>query len=165
MIGRDDEGDGRDPAIDEFAALWRELVPPDPAAAVDAPDAATRALLERLRGAWRACAPASSAPPWPIRWRLARRRLAPPVAAAAAAVLLLALGHFLLPRPHAPVIPPPAAPAAATTPAPAAIPLVSIDPARMELRRGPVRVILVTPPPVARHSPKDTEHFPVKEPN
>jgi hypothetical protein len=173
VVERDDAEEGRDLALGEFAALWRRLAPPDPTAAVDAPDAATRELLDRLRAAWHSIGPASSAPPWTIRRRLALRRLVP--RAAAAAALLLVAGLLLTPRARPPGLSrgdrivglptaTPAVPAAQEQVVRDAIPLVSLDAARMEFKRGPVRLILITPSPVARALPEDAEPPSAKEP-
>jgi hypothetical protein len=164
-----------------LAAEWRRLAPPDPTAAVDAPDEATRATVEWLRAAWQASAPATSVLPWTIRLRAARRTCLPWVAAAAAILLAVALllpsnrgarslssGDRIvdLPAAVAPVAVAPVAvaPVAVESPARDAIPLVAVDARRMEMRRGPVRLILVTPSPLVQNTPHHAEPGSAKEP-
>jgi len=144
---------GRDP-LDALGAAWRSLAPPDPAAALDAPDPATRAAIDWMRAAWQAGAPAApTAIPWRLRLRLARPSVRPllPWIAAAAATLLVAL--LLRPAPSPPpgaepvelaAHPHPPEPSHAGSPG-ASPELVSLSADRMELRSGPVRLILFTP--------------------
>lgn len=135
----------RDP-YDELREAWDALEAPDPDALAERDDAA----LAWMRSAWRAV----EAPPAAIPPRLARPtwRALPRVAAlAAAAALLVALGTWwrIGPGP-APAGPGPIAQASVeeTAPEPAAeeppVQLASIEPDRMELRSGPVRLYLVT---------------------
>jgi hypothetical protein len=156
------EPGGADDPLRELAAAFRSLEPPDPTTSVESPDAATSAALNWLRAAWRASAPAAPpALPWGVRARLALRRGGPVVRAAAAAAALLA-GAFFLARSLA-SRPEPAPTRIATQPsflesdeaarshAPeaddAAPRLVSLTADRMEMRSGPVRLILFTPSP------------------
>jgi hypothetical protein len=163
----------------ELASLWRAMPSPDPTAVVDRPDAATRATVAWLRTAYVASGPASSALPWRIRVRSLRRRSIPwlaPWIAAAALLLAIALllpsnrraasvarGDLIVAPPVAGL--PTSAPTVATpvsampvfsTQIPDAIPLVAFDARRMEMRRGPVRLILVTnSKPAERSSAKE----------
>jgi hypothetical protein len=103
-----------------------------------------------------------------------RRSTLVPYAAAAAAALLVAAA-LLLARPDArrfaerhevaevppSVAPPGAEPAAFDVPAPPPalrnpVPLVAVDARRMEMRSGPVRLILVTPNPAEQRSAKES---------
>lgn len=135
----------RDP-LDELRAAWRAMAPPDPTASVDARDEPTRAAVAWMRSAWAAAAPPpTSALPWRVRLRIARPRVVralPWVAAAAALVVCTALlgrggrtEHDAAPVPEL-----------VARPEPIAKPeLVSLSADRMELRSGPVRLILFTP--------------------
>ena len=167
MAERDD-----DAPLDELRAAWRTLAPVDPAERVDAPDSETRATLDWLRAAWQAtAADTPSSPPLRVPWRLrltaARRRLLPLAPWLAAAGLLVALlREFTAPHSARQAMrapsrgdlvveaSPDAAPVAAGptivhVPDPIAfpdvIPLTAVDAHRMEMRRGPVRLILVLP--------------------
>lgn len=167
MAERDD-----DAPLDELRAAWRTLAPADPAEQLDEPDAATRATLDWLRAAWQATASdAPTAPPLRLPWRLrltaARRRLLPLAPwLAAAGLLVVLLREFTAPHSARPATrapsrgdlvveaSPDAAPVAAGptivhVPDPIAvsdvIPLTAVDAHRMEMRRGPVRLILVLP--------------------
>jgi hypothetical protein len=144
-------GDPADP-LSALQSAWRGLEPPDPTAAVDEPDPATRATIDWLRAAYRA----SETPielPWALRRRLALRRtkrIVPWLAAAAAALLAVWLATRETPAPpeaeiarHVVVPGPIETPLAAPTPAPLVPVVVSAD--RMELRSGSVRFILLTP--------------------
>jgi hypothetical protein len=165
---------GRDP-LDDLARAFRDW--PAPAATRDLPDEdeATRGTVAWMAAALRAQAPspAAAAPPrapWrrapaPARWRLRDWR---PLAAAA--VLLLLLGGPLLlvtdrgPRPAPPLAdagpavpqPAPDGPAAPLPPEPvmATEPglVVAVDRQRIELRSGPVHLLLLT-----RSRPDPTE--------
>ena len=190
MAERDDAGD--ELGLAELRAAWRMLAPDDPAERLGEPDAATRATLDWLRAAWQAtAADTPSAPalrvPWRLRLTAARRRLRPLAPWLAAAGLLVALlREFTAPRaaPHAARAPsrgdlvvdasPDVAPVAAgptivRVPDPIAfpdvIPLTAVDAHRMEMRRGPVRLILVLPnaPPKAAESPHEAEPGSAKE--
>jgi hypothetical protein len=140
-------------------SAWRSIPPPDPTAPVDAPDAETRASVEWLSAAWRAAAshaPAPSTLPARLRARLLRRRaaaIAPWLAAAAA--LVLGITWFArserTPSPpielaseHSATVEPPLAPRSAG-PESGEPKLVTLTADRMELRSGPVRLILFTP--------------------
>jgi hypothetical protein len=131
----------RDP-LDELAARWRRLEPPDPTAAIDGPDAATRAAIGWMRDAWRAATPAAPrALPWRLRARLLRRTALPWLAAAAAIVAVA----FLLSRAGDPGRRPTGRPdpvrVAAQEPS---LRSFACAPDRIELRSGPVRLILFT---------------------
>lgn len=196
MAERDDaRGDeaGDESGLAELRAAWRTLAPEDPAERLDEPDAATRATLDWLRTAWQASA--SDAPelrlPWRLRLGAARRRLRPLAPWLAAAGLLVALlREVTAPRGAtqsgrvpsrgdlvveaspdvAPVAP---GPTVVHVPDPIAlpdvIPLTAVDAQRMEMRRGPVRLILVQPtvqptaPPRSPDSSHDAEPGSAKE--
>jgi len=176
-----------DAPLDELRAAWRTLAPDDPGERLDEPDAATRATLDWLRAAWQATgADTPSSPPLRLPWRLrltaARRRLLPLAPWLAAAGLLVALlREFTAPHAARPTTPAPsrgdlvvdaspdAAPVAAGpsivhVPDPIAfpdvIPLTAVDAHRMEMRRGPVRLILVLPTAL----PKTSDPSPDAEP-
>jgi len=173
-----------DAPLDELRAAWRSLAPDNPAERVDAPDSETRATLDWLRAAWQATASdAPTAPPLQLPWRLrltaARRRLLPLAPWLAAAGLLVALLREFTAPYAAPTAPsrgdlvvdasPDAAPVAAGptvvhVPDPIAfpdvIPLTAVDAHRMEMRRGPVRLILVLPTAL----PKTPDSSPDAEP-
>jgi len=128
----------RDP-IEGLREAWGDLEAPPPDRVLEAPDAETRAALEWMREAWRALEPPAARIPW--RVRLARRAGGLRPIAAAAAVLVAAVvfgrGFFDAPsRPHEAVQPLAALPE---------VRIASLDPDRMELRSGPVRLILLTP--------------------
>jgi len=138
----------------ELSAAWRALPPPDPTSIVDAPDPATRAAIAWLQDAWRASAPALSLDrklPWRLRIRLARRRARPITRwLASAAAVLLVLSLLSRTSRRSPLAPPPelASQRVAAVDAshePVSEP-VSVTADRMELRSGPVRLILLTPP-------------------
>lgn len=135
------ERDPLDP-LEELAAQWRRLEPPDATAAVDAPDDATRAAIGWMREAWRAAAPAAPRDlPWKLRARLLRRRALPWLAAAAAIVAVA----FLLSRAGEPggrsLGRPDPVRVAAQVPSHRSF---DCAPDRIELRSGPVRLILFT---------------------
>jgi hypothetical protein len=178
-----------DAPLDELRVAWRTLAPSDPGERLDEPDPATRATLDWLRAAWQTTASdAPTAPPLRLPWRLrltaARRRLLPLAPWLAAAGLLVALLREVTAPRAAPPPPsrgdlvvdasPDAAPVAAGptivhVPDPIAfpdvIPLTAVDAHRMEMRRGPVRLILVLPtaPPKTPESPHDAEPGSAKE--
>jgi ferric-dicitrate binding protein FerR (iron transport regulator) len=137
--------------LDELRRAWATAEPPRPDAALDAADASTRAAVAWMQAAWnRVEAPA---PVVPLALRARRRgwrRWAQPLAAAAG--VLVALGAWLaLQR-----IPGGARPGGVDTettaqvegPAPALpdtkVEVAALAPDRVELRSGPVRLILLT---------------------
>ena len=166
----DDPAELHDP-LRPFTSAWRALTPPEPTAPLKTPDAETAATIAWLRRAWQTVAPdraAPSAPPNELPWRLRRRialaRIARPFRdvgpglVAAAAVVLAALFFFAGEHGSSPplheegAIPTElaAGPApdsiTAVSPAPSSVPvLTQISADRMELRSGPVRLILFTP--------------------
>jgi hypothetical protein len=141
----------REPA-DELRALYGRLEPPPLADGVEEADADTQRVARWMQAAWRGIEP-------PRALRPPERALAPHphrswhgrrvrwlVIAAAAAVLLAAGGLFLLSRP-APATRPLSSETAAPAPdSPAGIEVLAIDPERVELRSGPVRLVLLDPP-------------------
>jgi len=165
------ERDDDELALDELRAAWRTLAPDDPSAGVDAPDAATQAALEWMRAAWRSAAidaPLDAAPPrlpWRARWTVARRRALPLLPWLAAAGLLVAVLREVTPPRAAPApsrgdlvvgtspdfAPVAAGPTIVHVPDPISVtdvvPLTAVDAHRMEMRHGPVRLILVMPTP------------------
>jgi len=175
---RDSLEPGREPPeLDALRATWRELEPPAPDAALDAPDPRAEAAVEWMRAAWRELEPPPAEIPWRLRARPRRRTLAR-LAAAAAILVALAWSLRELARRDTEVpdevavatvetgadsehrTPPPAPahgagrpgggredetapPSADTGDEPV---LVALASDRMELRSGPVRLILITEP-------------------
>jgi len=147
-----------DPELMKLHAAWRAMTPPDPTAGLESPDPRTAATLDWMRAAWSASAPAAPpALPWRLRLQLARRRAAPsaPWLAAAAAVIA-AIALFVRDgardRVREATTPPCVELATEPNPAPPradpevdAPKLVSLTADRMELRSGPVRLILFNP--------------------
>jgi hypothetical protein len=143
------ERDDDELALDELRAAWRTLAPDDPSERVDAPDAATQAALDWMRAAWSATAadaPLDATPlrlPWRARWTVARRRARPLLPWLAAAGLLVAvLREVTTPRAVQTIVPVPDPITVSDV-----IPLTAVDAHRMEMRHGPVRLILVMPTP------------------
>ena len=168
-------GEPREPddVLDALARAFRELPAPPPARELDAEDEATRRAVAWMAAAFRAQSPASSAPPAAILARTAQpapreRRIWRPLAAAAAVLVLLGgalllADHVLHPRaamlPVAPVaqapetgIPgPDTTPPEITPPAAPASGVVAVAEDHLELRSGPVRMLLfLNAPPSSR---------------
>jgi len=165
-----------DDVLDALARAFRELPAPAPARELAAEDEATRRAVAWMAAAFRAQSPASSAPPAEILARTARptpRRTWRPLAAAAAVLVLLGgalvlAEHVLQPRvatrPDAPVAQAPdiEIPAPAITPAapditpPASSPsgIVAAAEDHLELRSGPVRMLLFLKPPSNPENPR-----------
>jgi hypothetical protein len=169
-----DEPREPDEVLDALGRAFRELPAPAPARELGAEDEATRRAVAWMAEAWQAQSPASSAPPAAIFARSARpvlRRVRPlwrPLAAAAAVLLLLGGGLLLAerlgqpraatrPEPtvaHAPPIDIPApqvpapepAPPDITPPATSASGVVAVAEDHLELRSGPVRMLLFLKP-------------------
>lgn len=147
---------------DPLRGLWDAVAAPPPHRALADEDAETRAAVDWLRRAYARVAPAAAparraARPAARSQRRWPRLLAAP--AAAAALLLLARALFFDPGPAAPSTLPVAA-GAASAPAPASpepppaapvpgrapgVQLLASDPARVEMRSGSVRLILLHP--------------------
>ena len=160
----DDEG------LDALRRAFEALPAPPPVRELGAEDDDTRRVVAWLAAAWSAQAPASSAPPAALRPAALRPGALPRRAEfawrplAAAAVVLVLLGGSLLvahvlrgrvaSRPALPVVRTPAAPAPALveTPAPPPQPgVVAAAADHLELRSGPVRMLLfLQPPPASR---------------
>jgi len=148
--------DGEREPLDDLARAFREWPAPDATRELRDEDQATRRAVAWMVAALRAQAPASAAPPQSLRrrapaprpWQLRDWR---PLAAAA--VLLALLGGPLLlvedihdpPAPRVADASPPAAPPAGPGPATATSPglVVAVDRERIELRSGPVRLLLL----------------------
>lgn len=130
---------------DPLRALWDAVEPPAAHRTLDGEDDATRAAVAWLQGAYARLEPAAAPPRLglvPHRARRWPRRIA--LAAAAAALLLLARAAWNEPRPGLTL------PTEAWIPPPAAAPEVQVlasDAQRLELRSGPVRLILLHPQP------------------
>ncbi len=163
-----------DDALDALVRAFRELPAPPPARELDAEDEATRRAVAWMAAAFGAQSPASSAPPAAILARTARpaprreHRAWRPLAAAAAVLVLLGGGLVLADRvlrpraatpPDAPLaqVPPaeiPApdiAPPDITPPAARASGVVAVAEDHLELRSGPVRMLLfLSAPPSSR---------------
>ncbi len=151
-------------ALRELGALYRGLRPPPLADGASEADPETARAVQWMRAAWGGLEiPPARVPALPRRapralWRLrgpARSRLL------GAAALLLALGGAALWRALRPGAEPARAPRVAQGPAPAAergVEVLAALPDRLELRSGPVRLVLLDPP----HTEPDTQTI---EPN
>jgi len=153
----------RDDELDPLREAWRELDAPEPERALEQPDEAARAALEWMRGAWARVEPPPALVPGSLRRaRRAPRWFALAAAAGIGALLLWAAlegaGGGSAPDPErgatvaraevdAPVPVPAPEPSAAAEELSAALEQVEIaalSADRMELRSGPVRLILLT---------------------
>jgi len=140
----------REERLRELEAAWRSLPLPPPNRELEDEDPATRQAVEWMRSAWVSLEiPRAPAPPVPMR---ARRRW-PSRLARIAAVLVLALGALLLARS---ISAPDETEIARTPPTndtearqgpdppPPAVALLAATADRIELRSGPVRLVLLT---------------------
>lgn len=163
----------RDDELDALRAAWERLDAPEPDRALDEPDEATRAAVEWMRTAWAALEPPPVAVPVPSPARLEEARthrrwpllgaLAALLAALAAAGLWAGLerrreepgpvvGVLTVPtvEPDASGALEPAdgidgsSPAAREDGPSSAVQVAALSEERMELRSGPVRLILLT---------------------
>jgi hypothetical protein len=148
-----DERDDRDP-LEALRAAWRRVEPAEPGALAEPDlDGATRAVIERLRRAYVLAGPEPTALPWRVRLlvhRRALRRVA--VAAVILGLAALAVRQFAQPSGSRTAEPAPIAAEPATA-AEAGVLLASLTPESMELRSGPVRLILLTPVPADLPAP------------
>ena len=144
-MGEEERGDL---SLDELRRAWRGLAPEDPADDLGLADARTRATVDWMRAAWssvEAPAPPVHSLPAP-RQRIPVLRLAAGLAAAAAVLLSL---WFSLQRPAGPARsrdeggPIAAVETPGARPAPEGPRLASISSEHIELRSGPVRLILL----------------------
>ena len=147
----DERLDGSDLPLDELRRAWERLETPRPEPELEDCDPRTRAAVAWMQAAWsRVEAPAPRVP-------LARPALRPqpwmlPLAAAAGVLLALAVVFALQRlgvgvRPADVDTPIAAQPASQGAPAPRpddAVELAALAPDRVELRSGPVRLILLT---------------------
>jgi hypothetical protein len=143
-----DERDDRDP-LEALRAAWHTVEPADPGSlAEEQLDPATRAVIQRLRRAYALAGPEPAALPWRIRLALHRRALRR-VAVAALVLALAALAVREFAKPSGSQTASESGPIAAEPPtvAEAGVLLASLTPECMELRSGPVRLILLTPAP------------------
>jgi len=170
-----DEPREPDDVLDALARAFRELPAPAPARELGDEDEATRRAVAWMAAAFSAQSPASSAPPAAILARSTRpvlRRVRPtwrPLAAAAAVLLLLGGGLLLaervlqpraatrteppvayappidIPAPQVPA--PEPAPPDITPPVASASGVVAVADDHLELRSGPVRMLLFLKPP------------------
>jgi hypothetical protein len=132
-----------DPLRDELARIYRGLRPPPLADAASAADAETARAVLWMQDAWRGLEVPPARVPLPGRRRARPRLLRPALAAAAAALVLgaLALARLLGRRASEP------APPVAQGPADAgAVEILALQAGRVELRSGPVRLVLLAPP-------------------
>jgi hypothetical protein len=144
--------DGERDPLDALQRAFREWPPPGPTRSLADEDAATRRTVAWLAEALRAQEPARTAP---LRRAAPRARQtllrdARPLAAAALLLLLLGVPFLLLPeRAPAPATPPTPVTRAppAPPPGPATAPglVVAASRERIELRSGPVQLLLLTP--------------------
>ncbi|HEX5009354.1 MAG TPA: hypothetical protein VFY71_03050 [Planctomycetota bacterium] len=168
-----DEPREPDDALDALARAFRELPAPAPARELQAEDEGTRRAVAWMAAAWQAQSPASSAPPAEVLARRARpaplrvQRAWRPLAAAAAVLVLLGgawmlAGRVLPPReatslpavaqgpgaepPVPAVAPPEPAPPHIAPPVASASGVVAVAEDHLELRSGPVRMLLFLKP-------------------
>ena len=133
---------GRDDA-DELRALYARLEAPPLPDGIEEADPETQRVTRWMQAAWRRVEPPRVLrPPLSSRRPIRGRRVRWIVLAAAAAVLLAAGGLFLVSRP-APAMHPPPSETAAAPDASAGIEILAVDPERIELRSGPVRLVLL----------------------
>lgn len=148
-----DPGNRRRDALAELRSSWRAIEAPRWDRELADEDAATRAVVDRLRADWRtADTTAAAAASRAVAARLAARhrtrfRRARIVGAAAAVFAAVALWLVATRRAaFAPTAPPVACvPEASVSPPPAAAQVVAVGPDRVEVLAGRVRVILVAP--------------------
>jgi hypothetical protein len=142
---------GNDPAA-ELRRLYARLAPPPLADDLDAADAETAHVVGWMRAAYRGLAVPAAEPPRIAARTTPRRRLRPaPLAALAAAAAVLALGGAALWRAlaggAAPAVEPGPAPRVARgTAEERGIEIRALAPDQVELRSGPVRLVLLAPP-------------------
>ena len=148
--------------LEDLREAWQSLEAPEPADELDAADARTREVVAWLRAAWRTVEPARQ-PRVPAGASILRPRFGrPALLRLAAAALILALGAAVFWRPGAeapgrPGEDEPAEPVVADGPGgpvPEVIPeqpvpegrvqLASLSSEHIEMRSGPVRLILLT---------------------
>jgi len=148
----------------ELRALYRRLEPSPPADEVAHADQETERVVRWMQGAWNTLdvpnvtAPIVTAPPVrvprSIRPRRSVRRSVQRMLLAAAAVLLLATGAALWHTLSTRVEPAPPT-RVAQGPAPAqGIEILDVRPDQVELRSGPVRLLLLGPPPTDPSEPQ-----------
>ncbi len=147
------QGSSRDPAA-ELRALYASLQPPPLPDDLAEADPETARVVRWMQGSWRALEPSRvPGPPSVTRPRRAPRVARTALLAAAALVLVLAgtaLWRAALTRGGAQEREPEVARGLAPrpTPAPAAeVEVLDVRPDQVELRSGPVRLVLLGPPP------------------
>lgn len=141
-----DEPEPPDEALPELGALYRRLQPPQPADELAEADAETVRAVEWVRAAYRGLA----VPPRALPRTTPRVRRLPRVLALAAAAAALVLGAAALWRRLARPVASTEPGRVAQAPAPAAndgVEILAVLPDRLELRAGPVRLVLLEPPP------------------
>jgi len=130
--------------LERLAASWKKLEAPSPDRDLEREDEATRRAVLWIRQAWSALETPAFRAPRHLRFAPFRRRFLRPAVAAA---LLLAAGGLLL-SPERPGETRSAAEIvvrAPNPPEPRPVLLPDSRPGRMELRSGPVRLILLQP--------------------
>jgi len=135
----------------DWGALYRGLEPDPLADAAGDADPRTARVVAWMRAAWEELEVPPARAPRALRRRAAPRRLLLLGALAAAALAVLGAALWRAgPRPlpaHVAQGPVPRAPAEPSAPAPFTAGVVALPDDRIELRSGPVRLVLLAPPP------------------
>jgi hypothetical protein len=152
-----------DESLDALRRAFEALPAPPPVRELGSEDDDTRRVVAWMAAAWSAQAPATSAPPATLRPAALRPTALPRRAEfawrplAAAAVVLVLLGGSLLVAhvTRGRVASQPAPPVAQTPAAPSRPGIVAAADDHLELRSGPVRMLLfLQPPPASREEPR-----------
>jgi len=145
----DDSMDELGGPVDELRRLYERLQPPELADDLAAGDAETARVVGWMRGAWRELE-APRAATLVLRPLPRKRAVRPLLVSAAAAVLLLAgaaLWRALAHRePGEEVVHAPSIEAGAEASIEAGVEILDVGPDHVELRSGPVRLVLLGPP-------------------
>jgi len=150
-LERDDAG-----AADELRALYERLQPPPLADEAGESDPTTAEVVAWMRGAWQRIEPPRVAVPRPAVPLPSRRRTrSSSFALAAAAALVLLAGAAAYLRALRPASAPP--PNVAEQPA-SGVEILAVLPDRIELRSGPVRLVLLAPTPTETTSENTDPH-------
>ena len=136
------------PGSDELRALYRRLAPPPLADDVAEADAETARVVRWVQGAYRGLEPARASVPLLLARTRRPARFGPRARLAAAAAVLLVAGAALW-RALSGSSPAPAPERVAQSPSGpgSAVEVIDVRPDGLELRSGPVRLLLLEPPP------------------